>query len=154
MGVVGVKAHDGGRECRGEAGRDDHCAMIHAGFLEHRRDDEHDVGHREEGGGAGPQLRRHAGAGGTEAEVAVELGREARWLSRFFRFAVPCQFIDHSLSPQPLSSPGLTGRSSTPLRICVYWMPAFAGMTTPRMKVIHTSGIDERSDHGHLRARR
>ena len=48
-GVVGVKPHDGGRERRGEAGGDEHRAMIHAGFLENCRVDEHDVGHGEEG---------------------------------------------------------------------------------------------------------
>ena len=47
-GVVGVEPHDGGRERRGEAGGDEHRAMIHAGLLEDRRVDEHDVGHGEE----------------------------------------------------------------------------------------------------------
>ena len=59
-GVVGVEPHDGGRERRGEAGGDEHRAMIHAGLLEDRRVDEHDVGHGEEGGEAGPELGRHA----------------------------------------------------------------------------------------------
>src|SRR6476660_10096797 len=46
--------------------------MIHAGLLEDRRVYEHGVGHGEEGGEPGAQLRRHAGASGGETEIAVE----------------------------------------------------------------------------------
>jgi hypothetical protein len=44
-------------------------------------------------------------------------------------------FINGALPQTPLSSSGLTGRSSTPCAFDsifgagVYWMPAFAGMT-------------------------
>ena len=56
----------------GEAGGDEHGAMIHPGFLQDRRVDEHDVGHGEKGGEAGTELGCHARAGGGEAEKPVE----------------------------------------------------------------------------------
>ena len=59
------------------AGGDTHGAMIHAGFLEDRRVDEHDVGNGEEGGEAGPELGRNGRACGGEAEDGVERGGEA-----------------------------------------------------------------------------
>ena len=73
-GVVGVEAHDDGGERRGEAGRDEHRAMVHAGLLQDRRVDEHDVGHGEEGGEAGAELGGDIGAGRREAEIAIERG--------------------------------------------------------------------------------
>ena len=57
-GVVGIEPHDGGARRGGEAGGDEHGAVVHARLLEHGRVDEHDVGHGEEGGETGAKLGR------------------------------------------------------------------------------------------------
>jgi hypothetical protein len=62
--VVGVKPHDNGARGRGEAGGDEHRANVHAGFLQDRRVDEHDVGHGEEGREPGAELGRDSRARG------------------------------------------------------------------------------------------
>jgi hypothetical protein len=62
--IVGVKPHDDGARRRGEAGGDEHRANVHAGLLQDRRIDEHDVGHGEEGREPSTELGRDARAGG------------------------------------------------------------------------------------------
>ncbi len=80
--IVGVEPHDGGAHRRGETCRHEYGTMIHADLLQDRRVHEHDVGHGEEGGEAGAKLGGHAGAGGREAERAIENARQT--------FRTPC----------------------------------------------------------------
>ena len=113
-GVVGVEPHDGGRERGGKAGRDEHGAVVHAGLLQDRRVDEHDVGHGQEGGEAGAELGGHRGAGGGKAEIAVDGAQEVRSLRRT-RPTVLCPFLGHR-SPLCTRRRGSTGRSRIPWR--------------------------------------
>jgi len=54
--IIGVKPHDERSRGGGEAGGDEHGAVVHPGFFQDRRVDEHDVGHGQEGGETGAKL--------------------------------------------------------------------------------------------------
>ena len=60
--VIGVKPHHQRRHRGGDAGRDEHRALVHAGLAEDRRVDEHDVDHRQKRGQAGDEFGADIGA--------------------------------------------------------------------------------------------
>ncbi len=64
--------HDQRSQRGGQAGGDEHRAGVHAGGREDLRIDEDDVGHRQEGGGAGQQLGADGGAVRAQAEQAID----------------------------------------------------------------------------------
>ncbi len=77
---VGVERHDRRAERRGEAGRDEHRALVHAGRGEDLRVDEDDVGHRQERRDPGDHLGAHVGAVFLQLEVALEhSSSRSRW---------------------------------------------------------------------------
>ena len=69
---VGVERHQQAAEGGGEDGRDGAGTGRDAGEGEDRRVDDHDVGHRGEGGGAAEQLAPRAGAVGPQVEQPLQ----------------------------------------------------------------------------------
>ncbi len=75
--VVGDQAHHRRADGRCQAGGNEHCAFVHAGFAEDARVDEQDVGHRQESRDARKNLGSHVGV------VCLELKQPFQhvWLS-------------------------------------------------------------------------
>ena len=76
--VIGVKPHDqGAGRCR-KAGGDEDRALVHAGIAEDGRVDEHDVDHRQEGGGASDEFGADVGAVLAKPELTFEKAAGSR----------------------------------------------------------------------------
>ena len=60
--VVGQQAHDQGADGRGQAGRDEYGAVIHAGSGQDLRVDHNNVGHGQEGGNTSQHFTLYRGA--------------------------------------------------------------------------------------------
>jgi hypothetical protein len=70
--VVGDQPHDRRADGRGQAGGDEHRALVHARLAEDARVDEEDVGHGQEGGQAGKQLGAHVAVVSLELEKSFQ----------------------------------------------------------------------------------
>src|SRR5690606_26958947 len=66
--VVGQQTHQGRADGGGQAGGNEHGALVHAGFRQHGGVDEQDVGHGQEGGETGQDLGAHVGVVRTQLE--------------------------------------------------------------------------------------
>ena len=60
--IIGVERHHQGRDRGGNAGGDEHRALVHAGIAEDLRIDEDDVDHRQKRGQAGDEFGAHIAA--------------------------------------------------------------------------------------------
>ncbi|MNG07150.1 hypothetical protein D3C84_904390 [compost metagenome] len=66
--VVGDQAHQRRADGRGQAGGDEHGALVHAGFAEDRRIDEEDIGHGQKGSDTGQDFGAYRGVVRLELE--------------------------------------------------------------------------------------
>ena len=74
--VIGVERHHHGAHRGGDAGGDEHRALVHAGLAQDRRVDEHDVDHGQERGQAGDEFGADVGALLLEPEILLQHRRE------------------------------------------------------------------------------
>ncbi|MOA23163.1 hypothetical protein D3C78_1437670 [compost metagenome] len=98
--IVGDQAHDRRADGRGQAGGDEDRALVHARRAEDARVDEQDIGHGQEGGDPGEDLRAHIGV------VCVQLEQlfQHDWLPKALRapFVVPPKSKAHAGWPRML----------------------------------------------------
>ena len=88
-GIIGVERHHQGRDRGRDAGRDEHCALVHARIAEDLRVDEDDVDHGEESRDPGDELGMHIAAALAQAEIAIEKRSLARRLGRVGHLTPP-----------------------------------------------------------------
>jgi hypothetical protein len=69
--IIRQERHERRRQRRGQAGRDEDCAEVHAGSTQHGRLHEHDVRHREERGETSQEFRPDGSAVCGERETAL-----------------------------------------------------------------------------------
>jgi len=71
-GIIGIERHHQGRDRGGDAGRDEHRALIHARVTKNLRVHEHDVDHGQERRDAGDELGADIAAALAQAKIAIE----------------------------------------------------------------------------------
>ena len=91
--VIGIERHHHGGDRGGNAGGDEHRALVHAGIAENLRIDEDDVDHRQERGQAGDEFGADVAARLVQAEQAIEHGLRLLRAAR--------SDVVHGLPPRP-----------------------------------------------------